>query len=93
MAGMETSVYQEDTLTLEPGDSLFLYTDGVTEAMSPADELFGEGRLSLAVAAAPPQAGSLKENTEILLRILGEHVAGAPQSDDITMMMIQFKGE
>ncbi len=90
---MSDDTYSEERITLAKGEVLFLYTDGVTEAMSPADELFGEGRLSLAVAAAPPQAGSLKENTEILLRILGEHVAGAPQSDDITMMMIQFKGE
>lgn len=90
---MADDAYSEETITLAKGETLFLYTDGVTEAMSPSEELFGEGRLSLAVAAAPPQASSLGENTEILLRILGEHVAGAPQSDDITMLMIQFKGE
>ncbi len=85
--------YSEERFTLAKGETLFLYTDGVTEAMNSSDELFGEGRLSLAVAAAPLQSNPLKEAAEILLRILGEHVAGAPQSDDITMMMIQFKGE
>ncbi|OQA86890.1 MAG: Phosphoserine phosphatase RsbU [Lentisphaerae bacterium ADurb.Bin242] len=88
-----SSVYKEEHFTLAKGEVLFLYTDGVTEALNPRDELFGEGRLELALAAAPPESNSLKETTDVLLRILHEHVAGAPQSDDITMMMIQFNGE
>ena len=87
------SVYTEEHLTLKKGESLFLYTDGVTEALNLGNELFGEGRLKLALAAAPLSSNPLKETVDVLLRILHEHAADAPQSDDITMMVIQYNGE
>lgn len=45
MAAMEGVKYREFTLEFNPGDQIFLYTDGVTEALNPAQELYGEQRL------------------------------------------------
>ena len=45
LAGMEGMIYRSHTLQLQPGDSLYLYTDGVTEAANSQEELFSEQRL------------------------------------------------
>ncbi len=77
----------DHTLTLQPGDSLILYTDGVTESFSPDGEAFGEERLSQLIAAS----SSLSVND--LLDHLGESLvafrAAAPPSDDVTLLAIQ----
>ncbi len=87
-------VYVEGQFLLEPGDSLFAYTDGVTEAVNPKEELFGEGRLSLALAVAPPVPGTdLKTAVDTVRRIVREHAGGTPQSDDITMLLIRYNGK
>jgi sigma-B regulation protein RsbU (phosphoserine phosphatase) len=83
-------VYAEAELTLAPGDTLFLYTDGVSEAMSAADEVFGEERLAreLARVCADGCTGMLAD----LMQALTEHAAGAEQSDDITMVSFRYLG-
>ncbi len=87
-------VYVERQFILEPGDSVFAYTDGVTEAVNPEDELFGEGRLSLALSVAPPVPGTdLKTTVDTVRRIVREHANGTPQSDDITMLLIRYNGK
>ena len=45
------AVYEQETLVLDPGDLLVMYTDGVTEALNPAGEEFGEGRVRSCVDA------------------------------------------
>ena len=80
------------TIQLAPGDSLFLYTDGVTEALDPKEELFGEDRLEAALNA--PEAQSLKP-IDLLPRIravLSDFAQGAEQADDITMLAITYTG-
>jgi sigma-B regulation protein RsbU (phosphoserine phosphatase) len=87
---MEEAPYRRETLRLDPGDSLFLYTDGVTEAMNPADELFGDDRLRReldALAGADPDSV-----TAGIMGRVKEFAAGAPQSDDITIMVVQYRG-
>ncbi|MRR33973.1 HAMP domain-containing protein [bacterium] len=87
---MEGAPYRRESLRLEAGDTLVLYTDGVTEAMDPADELFGDQRLH---RAAEELAG--KPLTEIsvgLLERVTAFAAGAAQSDDITIMAVRDKG-
>lgn len=87
-------VYVEGQFILEPGDSVFAYTDGVTEAVNPEDELFGEGRMSLALSVAPPVPGTdLKTTVDTVRRIVREHANGTPQSDDITMLLIRYNGK
>ena len=86
----ENFEYVTGRLVLKEGETLFMYTDGVTEAMNPADELFSEERLlrSLMALSAKPIGEMLaKLNEEIV-----SYAEGAPQSDDITMLALKFAG-
>ncbi|MDR2390746.1 MAG: SpoIIE family protein phosphatase [Planctomycetota bacterium] len=74
---------------LAPGEALFLYTDGVSEAMNGGHEQFGEAALETALAAS---AGQSPEKTIRLVReAVAAHVAGAPASDDITMLCLRLE--
>ena len=61
LAGMENIRQHGYEICLEPGDSLFLYTDGVPEAMGPGEELFGTARMleALNMAAEESPRGEL----------------------------------
>ncbi len=91
LLGMLPNVeYGTATVAMHPGDLLFLYTDGVTEAMNGARELFEEPRLEQSLQGI--QAVGI---TDVLQRIQGElerFCDSAPQSDDITMMALKFVG-
>jgi|GEM_PF-2343141 len=78
--------YSTQRTQLAPGESLVLYTDGVTEAFNPAGEEFGIQRLMEVITCA----GSANAETlaESLLKATEEFAAGAPQSDDITVAVI-----
>ncbi len=82
--------FRDHTVTLAPGDALFQYTDGVTEATDASDELFGEARL-LAVLADSRSADPAIVLPFVHARI-GEFVGDAPQFDDITMLGLRYKG-
>ena len=84
--------YAEERLQMEPGDTLVLYTDGVTEAFNANDQQFGSGRLQLALSAAPPSKHPLSEVMDSLLRLLQDFTGNVKQSDDLTVLMVQFKG-
>ncbi len=83
--------YESENFRLSPGDSLFLYTDGVTEAMNHVDELFSEERLEkdLVISSDLEIKDSISHIMDSIQRFSGE----TPQSDDITMMMIRYSGE
>ena len=89
LAGMEGIRYRTGALTLGEGDRIFLYTDGVTEATNKENKLYGEDRLltfmnenvSLAATEFLP---ALKTNID-------EFVGEAPQFDDITMLILDYK--
>lgn len=72
------------------GDILVLYTDGITEAQNPHQSMFGEARLYQAIrAAAQTGTGSRSERVRAaILRELELFTAGAPQSDDITLLVL-----
>jgi sigma-B regulation protein RsbU (phosphoserine phosphatase) len=72
---------------LEPGDALFAYTDGVTEARNPADEFFGERRLLALLAEVP--FTSADDLLEKVIARLDEHVAGAEPSEDTTLLAVR----
>ena len=89
LAGMEGVRYRVGELTLNPGDRLFLYTDGVPEATNTENKLYGEDRL----IAFMNQNASL-EATKLLPALkanIDEFVGEAPQFDDITMLMFDYK--
>ena len=89
LAGMDGVRYRIGELTLCQGDRLFLYTDGVTEATNKDNQLYGEERLISFMnensgVAATSLLPALKNNID---RFVGE----APQFDDITMLMFDYK--
>lgn len=88
LAGMEGIKYRKNELQLNPGDKIYLYTDGVTEATDNNNELYGEQRLLDFV-------NSLENiEPESLCKLIKEDVdrfvGTAPQFDDITMLAMDF---
>ena len=79
--------FTEVNIKLEHQDSLFMYTDGVTEAKDVNDNLFGEERLINFLAKQDNQTRSVLDNT---LAELKNYAGKAPQSDDITMVMFKY---
>jgi len=90
LGAMSDSEYHEKEFVLTPGDSLFLYTDGITEAKNKANELYGEKRLLQNCLELTGK--SSKEIVERITETVGEFVVGAIQSDDITILTISYKG-
>ena len=91
LAGMEDIFYKQHEVTLAPGDALFLYTDGVTEAVNNENNLFSNPRLLETVNAyldAP-----LRELCVSVKREIDRFAEGAEQADDITMLALWYKGE
>ncbi len=79
--------YEQETVALQSGDVLVAYTDGVTEAMSAKGDEFGEDRLQEALAEfADLSAEEMRERVEQRVR---EWSAGAPQSDDLTFIVLK----
>ena len=83
--------YQSARVTLEPGEYLVIYTDGVSEAANPQNELFEE-------VAAAKNHGDLtrvtrwKDSRNAIKEGMRAFTEGAPQSDDITILVVQYKG-
>ncbi|MCG6537118.1 MAG: serine/threonine-protein phosphatase, partial [Syntrophales bacterium LBB04] len=87
---MEDVRFSSATVMLKPDDIIFLYTDGITEATNPQSELFSDERLRTTLS-------SLKGSniTEIVCGVRDEvknYAQEAPQSDDITIIALQYKG-
>jgi len=81
-------VFEPRELQLRPGDSLLLYTDGVTEAFDPDQQFFGEEGLLKALREDAP---SSKEMVERVLAAVRTFARGAPQSDDIALLAIRWR--
>ncbi len=79
--------FEQHSLTMAPGDVLLLYTDGVTEAMNPARELFGDERLAAVLRANHHR--SPQEIIGAVLAALADFAGGQSQTDDITMVVIK----
>ena len=89
LAGMEDMCYKTVSVTFEPGDKLFQYTDGVTEATNAENKLYGQDRLSEVLAK-----NSQKSPTELLPLVRADidaFVGESPQFDDITMLCLEYK--
>ena len=90
LAGMEGMKYRRNELVLSPGDEIYLYTDGVTEATNAENALYGEERLANLLNTMHGLSG------EALCRAVKADIdafAGdAPQSDDITMLYLKYNG-
>lgn len=87
----EGSVFTPAIRTLAPGDTVLLYTDGVTEAENAASGMYGLGRM-LAALARPEARASAAGLIDALESSLDGFVAQAPQSDDITALALTYRG-
>ncbi len=87
---IENFQYKSRKLTLAPGDRLFLYTDGVTEAFNKDNVAYGDDRLELFLGQQA--SGSIEDLVKGALEEVNEHSMGIPQSDDITLVSICFTG-
>jgi len=88
LGGIENTVYKQNEITLKPNDILFLYTDGVTEAINDDDILFGETRLIEAInsnfnISVTDLATHIKKNID-------DFTKNAKQTDDIAMLVLQY---
>lgn len=99
LAVMSDMKYEECTLQLEKDDILFLYTDGVTEAIDPHEYQYGEERLlnllSFGDRYPEPEGDNCMAGTvcELVKKDLDSFVSGAEQFDDITMLCVRYLGE
>ncbi|GAB1394970.1 hypothetical protein MASR1M60_31340 [Rhodocyclaceae bacterium] len=91
IGAMEDYPYRAESMVLAPGDRLFLYTDGVTEAMNPHDQLYSDARLLQQLSTHQQEdIHALVDSTVASIRAFA---AGADQSDDITIMVVEFLGQ
>ncbi|MDH5739030.1 MAG: anti-sigma factor antagonist [Nitrospira sp.] len=82
--------FKESTIQLGPGDELFLYTDGVTEADNRRRELFGNNRLKSILTKS--QAASVVDRLSEVMNAVRGFAGEAPQADDITMLGLRYHG-
>lgn len=90
LAGMEDAAYRQGNLRLRQGDTLLLYTDGVTEATSLQQQLYGEDRLIRTIADA--DSVTPEELLQALWKDVDEFQKDAAQFDDITMLAVTYHG-
>jgi serine phosphatase RsbU (regulator of sigma subunit) len=77
---------EERSVALEPGDHLVFYTDGITEAFSPKDEIYGDARLEATVRAIAD--GSSQAMLEAIDDSVSAFVGDNPATDDVTLMVL-----
>ena len=89
LAGMEGMKYRAGSMMLEPGDKIFQYTDGVTEATNLQNELYGMDRLGAILNKV--KNGTPNDILPAVKKDIDEFVGGADQFDDITMLCLEYK--
>jgi sigma-B regulation protein RsbU (phosphoserine phosphatase) len=82
--------FKTEAVTLARGDSLLLYTDGITDSLSPAEEQFGEPRL---IESATSPALSARTRVENIMAAVDEHIADREQYDDVTLLSVYRRHE
>ena len=86
----EHAVFEEETVTLQPGDLLVTFSDGITEALSATGEEYGEARLLECVQAH--RDASVPDLLDHILASVRDFTAGAVQSDDVTALVVRYVG-
>lgn len=91
VGAMEHLQCEGKRLMLKPNDTIFLYTDGITEAMNPKKELFSENRLRESLEVVKEK--DLKDIVSSMRQEIRKHAQEEPQSDDITMLLLRYNGK
>ena len=90
LGAMAGARYRVQELQLEPGDAIYLYTDGIVEQHNAAGELYGEDRLIETVS------GCAKRRDGLLSTVIDDvrrHAAGVEQADDCTQLVLRYRGQ
>jgi len=90
LGAMTDLTYENEQTVLQPGDTLFFYTDGVTEAQNHENALYGEERLLHDLERCPKKDPA--EMIRCIRKEVTRHAHGAPQSDDVTLLAITYRG-
>ncbi|HBC76968.1 MAG: hypothetical protein A2008_11395 [Candidatus Wallbacteria bacterium GWC2_49_35] len=85
-------VYDVGKTVIEPGDALFIFTDGITEAQAADESMYGDDLLRSTLLALDRNEGAA-DQTERVLKSVKDFVKDAPQSDDITILTIKAEDE
>ena len=91
VAAMDGLIYKEDVITLDKFDTLFLYTDGVTEAMNREEELYGEKRLENFLWGH--DCKEVKNSVNLLMNDISAYENSTDQTDDITVLSCFYSGQ
>jgi phosphoserine phosphatase RsbU/P len=86
----EGAAFDEEALTLEPGDTLLVYSDGISEAVNKAGEEFGDERLMASFQSR--RGASMQEILDGVLADTKAFVDGAEQTDDMTILLMRYEG-
>ena len=89
LGGMEGIKYRENSLQMEPGDLLFIYTDGIVEAETAEHELFGEERLLRCFRYYSIRSAA--KNIEVVQTAVKDFVRENSQFDDMTMLCLKIR--
>ena len=90
LGGMDRMEYQEYEIRMAPGSKLFLYTDGLPEAIDPQNRMFGTERILKVLNAC--RDGSPEQILKNMRKSVDEHVCGMEPFDDLTMMCLTYNG-
>lgn len=86
----DNAKYDAETVQLEPGDTIVVFSDGVSEARNGADEELGRERLVTALSSTRNLGA--EATLERLLAAVRDFTAGAPQADDVTALVLRYRG-
>lgn len=90
LAGLDNMQFTSEELTMHRGDRLYLYTDGVTEALNPAEKLYGEDRLLETMNREDVKKQPIEKVVEAVQEDIHVYADGAEQADDITMLLLEI---
>ncbi|MCR5757436.1 MAG: SpoIIE family protein phosphatase [Selenomonas sp.] len=90
--GLTERDYTQQSIDLSPQDTLFIYTDGVSEAMNEQDELFTEARIKEGLNHLSDRQ-DVSAILDQMLQVVRQYAGDAEQSDDITMLGLRYRGK
>lgn len=88
---LEPAEYTVEALVMEPGDKVVIYSDGITEAEDAGGKFFGKDRLREVLGASAPEDCGVVHGA--ILRAVEQFTGGAVQTDDITLVVIEYRPE
>ena len=87
----DDATFEEECVWLRPGDALIVFSDGISEALNGAGEEFGDVRILDCVSAIPPWTDP-RTVIDTLFSRVREFTVGEPQSDDMTTLVVRYRG-